>query len=216
MPMTLSSRGHARAIGFTMALLLTALVAPAPADAAGTTALGTNLVKNGSAENGSPGTSVPGGWDIGGNFSVVSYGDPGVPSKSQSHSGGAQLFSSGAYDTTFDECGSATQFIHINGRGSAIDGGHIRVTLKARIGTQSQGTETATVTLQFRDANNEQVTSQQPTLGPLSTTRTLSSRSVSQKVPRRTREFRVQLLGSQTDPVCNAFFDNLSVVISSI
>ena len=213
-----SPRGRVRAIGLTVAMAATALVSSGPAAAVGTTPYGHNLVRNGGAENGSPGTTIPGGWEFDGNFAVVSYGDGGVPPVSQSHAfgGGRQLFATGSYDGTTDTCGSATQFIHIQGRGGAIDTGHVRVALKARLGTELHGTDTATVTLQFRDGNNEQVTQSQLKLGPVSTTETMSAGSASRTVPRKTREFRVQLLGSQTDPVCDAFFDKVSVVISAI
>ena len=73
---------------------------------------------------------------------------------------------------------------------------------------------TARVTVQFRDGDNEQVIGSQLTLGPVSTTKILVSRTKSQIIPATTRRLRVQLHGDQVTPTCEAFFDLVKVTIS--
>lgn len=201
------------ALSAVVALAASLVLAAAPVSAA-PTPYGSNLVKNPGAQAGSGG-SVP-SWDVDGNFASRAYGSTGMPSTSHGNSigGGSRLFSSGAYDANFDVCGSATQFIKIKNRGGAIDGGNVRVTLKARLGTLSTAT-TARVTLQFREASNGNPVGNQMTLGPVSTNKTLVSRSKSRIVPGGAREFRIQLLSGDTVSTCDGFFDLVSVKISA-
>jgi hypothetical protein len=140
-----------------------------------------------------------------------------MPTKAHGNSfgGGTRLFSTGDYSVALDACGSALQSIAIKGRGGAIDSGDVRVTLKGRLGTENP-MATATVSLQFRDADNHQVGSRQLKLGPVSTDRTLVSRTASRVAPRGTRILVVRLQGSTTEPTCSALFDNLVVRISPV
>ena len=188
-----------------------AVLATAPASAA--TAYGENLLKNPGAESGDPGASVP-RWETDTDFTVVSYGARGVPSTKQGKAidGGAQLFSTGPYSMNFDACGSGLQYIKIKQRNKDIDGGRVRVTLQGFLGTKATS-DTATVTVQFRDANNHQVGSKQLTIGPVSTAGKLLEDTASRTVPEGTRILRVQLLGNTVEQTCDAFFDNLSVVL---
>ena len=187
-----------------------ALVAT-PASAA--TAYGENLLKNPGAESGDPGALVP-RWETDTDFTVVPYGSPGVPSKKQAKAiaGGQQLFSTGPYSEAFDACGLGMQFIRIRQRDQDIDSGKVRVTLQGYLGTKLVS-DTATVTIQFRDGNNHQVGSKQLTIGPVSTAGKLVEDAAARTVPVGTRILRVQLLGNPVEQRCDAFFDNLSVVL---
>jgi hypothetical protein len=191
---------------------MTAL-ASGPAAAAGPTPYDKNLVKNPGAEAGGPGANVP-SWETDTDFAAVAYGSAGAPTKKQGKDidGGKQLFSTGPYSVNFDACGSATQFITIEKRDRDIDTGKVRVTLEAYLGTKTKA-DSATVTLQFRDGNNHQIGSKQLTLGPVGTKLKLVLDSASSIVPAKTREFRVQLLGDPVEQTCDAFFDNVSVII---
>ncbi len=188
-----------------------AVLAAAPASAA--TAYGENLLKNPGAESGSPGAVVP-RWETDTDFKVVPYGSTGVPSKKQGKAidGGEQLFSTGPYSVNFDACGSGLQFITITRRNKDIDSGKVKITLSGYLGTKSIS-DSATVTVQFRDGNNHQIGSRQLTIGPVSTAGKLLEDSASRKVPAGTRILRVQLLGNTVEQTCDAFFDNLSVVL---
>ncbi len=188
-----------------------AALAATPASAA--TAYGENLLKNPGAESGDPGTVVP-RWETDTDFTVVPYGSPGVPSRKQAKSidGGEQLFSTGPYSMNFDACGLGLQFIRIKQRDKDIDSGKVRVTLQGYLGTKSISDQ-ATVTIQFRDGNNHQVGSKQLTIGPVSTAGKLLEDTASRTVPDGTRILRVQLLGNPVEQTCDAFFDNLSVVL---
>jgi hypothetical protein len=190
---------------------LTAALPAGPASAA--TAYGENLLKNPGAESGAPGALVP-RWETDTDFTVVPYGSPGVPSLKQGKSidGGRQLFSTGPYSMDFDACGLGIQFIKIKQRDKDIDSGKVRVTLQGYLGTKSISDQ-ATVTIQFRDGNNHQVGSKQLTIGPVSTAGKLLEDTASRTVPDGTRILRVQLLGNPVEQTCDAFFDNLSVVL---
>jgi hypothetical protein len=188
-----------------------AALAAAPASAA--TEYGKNLLKNPGAESGDPGPSVP-RWETDTDFKVVPYGSSGVPSKKDSKSidGGKQLFSTGPYSPNFDACGTGIQYIKIKQRDKDIDGGKVKITLRGYLGTKSIS-DSATVAIQFRDGNNHQVGSKQLTIGPVSTAGKLLEDFASRKVPVGTRILRVQLLGNPVEQTCDAFFDNLSVML---
>lgn len=173
--------------------------------AAGSTPLGKNLVKNPGAESGGTGTNVP-NWEISPDFSVGAYGDPGLPSTKQSKAvdGGSQLFSTGAYVFNFDTCGSALQTIKLKG----VDGAGL--TLKAAMGTETKA-DTAYVSLQFRDGNNHQI-------GPnvelsASTKAKMVQKTKTATVPNGARSIRLLLQGDLIAQTCDAFFDNVSVVL---
>jgi hypothetical protein len=203
-------RSLAASVGTVLAA--TALLATGPVSAGTPTPYNANLVRNPGAQAGIPGTSVP-RWEEDDGFEVIRYGDPGAPSKAHgdSFTGGTQLFSTGEYDTTFDLCPDALQFITISGRNRAIDAGNVRLRLKARLGT-ADPSHVASVTLQFRDGNNHAIGSLM-TLGPVSTSNTLVARSRSRIVPRKARILRVQLQGGLEAPDCKAYFDKIDVRI---
>jgi hypothetical protein len=188
-----------------------AVFAAAPASAQ--TAYEKNLLRNPGAESGDPGAVVP-RWDTDTDFTVIPYGSSGAPSKKQSKSidGGKQLFSTGPYSMNFDACGTGIQYIKIKQRDKDIDNGKVKITLSGFLGTKSIS-DSATVTVQFRDGNNHQVGSKLLTIGPVSTAGTLLEDFASRKVPTGTRILRVQLLGNPVEQTCDAFFDNLSVVL---
>ena len=119
-----------------------------------------------------------------------------------------------------EECDAAIQFITITGRNNAIDSGHVKVVLSARMGTYGTQPDTANVTLSFRDGNNHQLTT--PHSGSLalaSVTRTNGSFklvSASRVLPQKARMLRVILSASNTTGYCDAYFDNISVKLVAI
>lgn len=187
------------------------VLASGSAFAAGATPFGKNLVKNPGAEAGGTGTNVP-NWEIDTGFSVEAYGTPGLPSKKQGKNidGDKQLFSTGPYDFTFDTCPGARQSIKLKGIFDAIDAGNVQLTLSAALGTENKS-DTAIVIVQFRDGNNHQV-------GPnleisASTAAKMTEKTRSNVVPKKTRAVNVLLQGDVIAQTCNAFFDNVSVVL---
>jgi hypothetical protein len=207
------------ALGLALALLV-----PASALAAARTPYSTNLVKNPGAEagtyspDGGAGVPIP-HWETLNNFTVVRYGSPDYPSTSERNRihGEQQFFAAGAYDNVGDQCDSALQFITIHGRGSVIDGGHVKVTLSARMGSYDGQPDTANVSLSFRDGNNEQVTtphSNSLNLMPVSASNNrLKLRTASKILPRTTRKLRIRLYATFVGGYCDAFFDNISITI---
>ncbi len=195
-------------LGVAVALAVTAL-GTAPATAA--TPFGKNLVKNPGAEAGGTGTNVP-DWEIDPDFSVGAYGGTGLPSKKQGKNvdGGKQLFSTGPYIVNFDTCGSARQPIKLKKISGDIDSGSVSVTVSAAMGTKTKD-DKASVILQFRDGNNHQVGSN--LVLNASTKSKMVIKSKSKVVPRKTRAINVLLQGSVLNATCDAFFDNVSVVL---
>ncbi len=200
------------------------VVSVLPADAVGTTPFSTNLVKNPGAEAGPAsndpdvGIAIP-NWETLDNFTVVAYGTGGgFPSTTEgSHiHGGNQFFSAGEPEGD-GGCDDAIQFIKIKGHNSDIDAGHVQIILKARLGTFDSQTDTAVVTLQFRDANNEQVggSSAGLKLKATQTGQTMLQKSASKIMPRHAREVRIILAATNTTGYCDAYFDNMSVEIVS-
>jgi hypothetical protein len=179
--------------------------------AAAATPFGKNLVRNPGAEAGGTGTNVP-DWEIDPDFSVGAYGGAGMPSKKQGKNVGGekQLFSTGPYIINFDTCGSARQAIKLKKISGDIDSGSVSVTVSAAMGTKTKD-DTASVILQFRDGNNHQVGSN--LVINASTTSKMVEKSKSKVVPRRTRAINVLLQGSVLNATCDAFFDNVSVVL---
>jgi hypothetical protein len=191
-----------------LALAVAALGA-APASAA--TPFGKNLVKNSGAESGSPGIDVP-NWEIDPDFSVGAYGGLDMPSKKQGKAvdGEKQLFATGPYVVNFDTCGGARQAIKLKGITSQIDSGGVSITLSAAMGTKTKE-DTAFVIVQFRDSNNHQVGSN------LSINASTKAKMVEKlkkaTVPKKTRAINVLLQGDLLEGTCDAFFDNVSVVL---
>ncbi len=188
-----------------------AVIAMACEPAAAATPLGKNLVKNPGAEAGATGTSVP-DWEIEPDFSVVPYGEPGVPSEKQGKrvDGESQLFSTGEYILNFDTCGSARQSIKLKKISDDIDSGSVRVTVSAAMGTEEKSA-TAFVILQFRDSNNHQVGSNLSLSA--STSGKMVKKSKSKTVPAGTRAINVLLQGDLLNQTCDGFFDNVSVIL---
>jgi hypothetical protein len=203
-----SSLGGALYLGVAVALAATVSISE-PAAAA--TPFGKNLVRNPGAEAGGTGTNVP-DWEIDPDFSVGAYGGSGLPSKKQGQSvdGEKQLFSTGPYVTNFDTCGGARQTIKLKKITGDIDSGGVRVTVRAAMGTKAKS-DTAFVILQFRDGNNHQVGSNLSISA--STKGKMVEKSKSQSVPSGTRAINVLLQGDLLEQTCDAFFDNVSVVL---
>lgn len=217
--------GSGLAASLVVAAIAIVLVTAVPVEGATATPYSSNLIKNPGAEqgaarsNGQTGVAIP-GWDPFGNFTVVAYGTGGgFPTKAEGSriSGQHQFFTTGAYDTIYDECDTAIQFITIRGRNSPIDSGHVKVILSARLGTYDSQTDTAHVTLSFRDGNNEQLTT--PHSGSLAlipvshTNGTFKLETASRVLPQKARILRVILSASNTQGYCDAYFDNVSVKI---
>lgn len=197
---------------FIVAAALTMLAA-APASAASPTPYGVNLVKNGGAQNGTN------NWDVI-NVSSEQYGSPGFPSVSEGNSigGGSRFFWSGP--DMGGSCDAAIQSYHFQGRGNLIDSGHIRVRLRAYLGTKSGDTDRARVLLGFRDRDNQQLTtpnSGQLAIGATNTNSNLVSRAASKIVPRKTRILKISLYtDNNTDADCDGYYDKVSVRISFV
>lgn len=200
----------ARCLGAALAIVATAMSSGSAA-AAAATPFGENLVKNPGAEAGGVGTNVP-NWEISPDFAVGAYGGAGMPSKKQGNAigGEKQLFSTGPYVVNFDTCGSALQFIKLKNVSGPIDSGNVRVTVSGFLGTKTKA-DTAYVSLQFRDGNNEQIGANLDISA--STKGKMSSKTKSKAVPKGTRILRVQLQGDLLAQTCDAFFDNVSVIL---
>jgi len=205
--------------GFGFAALVVALAA-GPVTAATTTPLNANLVKNPSAEAGpatADGSGVPiPNWETvtDSNFTVVKYGTPGGPTKSQgsAFNGGKKFFWAGNYDQTYGQCDDAIQNIKINGRNSQIDGHKLKVTLSAWV-EALHSTDLARVTLTFGDDTNNFISSIR--VGQQGAKTTFSHPTVTVKVPAHTRQVTVRMYDAGTsNDFCDAFFDRISVTLS--
>jgi|NGEPerStandDraft_6_1074524.scaffolds.fasta_scaffold122936_1 hypothetical protein len=218
-------RGTRLTVSLVVAAVAILLMTALPAEAATASPYNTNLVKNPGAEqgpassDGQSGVAIP-GWEPFGNFTVVAYGTAGgFPTAHEGAriSGLHKFFTTGAYDTIYGECDSAVQFITIGGHNSAIDSGHVKVVLSARIGTYGSQPDTAHVTLSFRDGNNEQLTTAQSgslALTPVSATKGVFKLETASKVlPSKARILRITLSADRTVGYCDAYFDNISIKI---
>ena len=217
-----TSRRAARSMLLTGAAML--LAVSVPVDAATRTPYGSNIVKNPSAEAGaaSPdGTTtvdVP-GWEFPIQATVVAYGTAGFPSvgEGNSYGGGDQFFYSGPDNG--GSCDGLIQDIRIKGRAAAIDGGHVRAKIRARIGTDSSD-DAARVMVSYFDGNNHQVTTPNsaPTvLGPVtSTDRQMLLRKKSKTLPRKTRILRLRLLTTSSADDCAGYFDKVAIVLTYV
>ena len=198
-------------------LIATALVAIPPLAVAAATPYGVNLVQNGGAESGL------GHWETfpSGDFRTHKYGASGLgfPSKGTARSigGGTHFFYAGPYDSAFGTCGDANQAWTLKGIGSAIDGGHVKVTLKGYAGTNGAADLNAHLDLYFRDAENHPVSSNGITRTASSTNEQYQRISVSKTLSADTRILRVHLWADGDATVssgdCQAFWDNISVVL---
>ena len=202
-------------------LAIAGAVGASPTSAAGHTPFDTNLVKNPGAEAGA-GTDgnhtvlIP-NWVTGGSaFTVVRYGAAGFPTKGESARihGGSKFFSCGQ-DTVSD---AGSQTIALNGRTTLIANGHVKVKLSARIaGYDSQLDEGLVLLLFYQDGQE---------IGSIQTGAVSASDSLfvlkraSGVVPPGTNSMKVELYGqsdtSNGGTYCDAYFDNISVVLKLV
>ena len=216
-----SIRRHvpARALALAGVLIAGALVAATPLEAAASTSYGVNLVQNSGAESGLKHWETfpdPG-------FLTVKYGASGLgyPSKSASKhiGGGKHFFTAGQYDNTFNTCPDAQQQIDLSGIGSAIDSGHVKVSLSGYAGTNGAADINAHLDLYFRDIQNHPVANNGFTKNASSTNEQYKHITASKVLPKHTRILRVHLWadgGSTVTGGCQAFWDNISVVLKHV
>jgi hypothetical protein len=215
---SLGRRVHARSTAMAGLLLAGAMVAGMPLQVAASTSYGVNLVKNGGAENHLD------HWDPFLAFKTKSYGPSGFgyPSTTASHNigGGNHFFTSGAYDNTFNECPSADQTILLSGIGSAIDHGHVKVSLSAYAGTNGASDINAHVRLKFRTSGsphnvdgpdfNKQASNTHEHYKHLTASKILSKHT-------RTLILTLWADGTSTETGgCQAFWDKLSVKLTHV
>lgn len=225
--MTLTSRASVRVFARRRIRLTTsvAVVAAAmafavmPAVAVTTTPYNTNLVKNpgfeaGSANDGTTWVAVP-NWYSEPNSTVVAYGASGgfpTTAEGQRISGGNQFWTSGLPNNGV--CAYAAQRILITGRNSAIDSGHIKLTVRARAGTYDSQSDTARMTVFFYNATSHVV-------GIFSMHKTgtqglLVVMSGSRVIPVGTRSFLVSIDATNAVGYCDAYFDNIKAKLIHI
>jgi hypothetical protein len=208
---------RSRTLAIAGVLITAALVAASPLAAAAATPTGVNLVQNAGAESGL------GHWETfpSGDFRTHKYGASGLgfPSRRTARNigGGTHFFYAGPYDEAFGTCGDANQAWTLKGIGSAIDSGHVKVTLKGYAGTNGAADINAHLDLYFRDAENHPVSSNGITRTASSTNEQYQRISVSRTLPTDTRILRVHLWAdgdaTVTSGDCQAFWDNVSVVL---
>jgi len=212
-----------RSAGALFGMALGLLLAATPACAITPTPFGVNLVKNPGAEAGTASSDghatvfVP-HWETFAGSTVVKYGQSGFPTHVEGNRihGGHQFFSSGDYDNGLGTCGDFRQSIVLKGIGSAVDNGHVKVTFKARVGTDGDA-DVAHADLYFRDSNNHTVG-----FNGITRTKTVTSNALdlvkgSHVLPKHTRQLNVHLWADNVSAdYCNAYFDNISVVISHV
>ncbi len=210
-------RGPVRLVALAGVLAACVLVTANPLQAAGSTPFGVNLVKNSSAESGL--TS----WDTFLAFKTRKYGASGLglPSKSASNKigGGTRFFFSGNYDSTMSQCPEADQTMKLKGIGSAVDGGHVKVSLSAYAGTDGAADIHAHVDLYFRDSNNHSVSGSDFQKQASSTNEHYKHLTASKVLTPHTRTLRVHLYadGSSTETGgCYAFWDKVSVKLTHV
>lgn len=185
------------------------------------TPYGTNLVVNGNAE-----TIIGSEWETfpSGDFRRHKYGSSGLgfPSTSASNAigGGKRFFYAGPYDETYGSCGDAQQQWKLKGIGAAVDSGHVRVTLRGYAGTNGAADINAHTDLYFRNAENHGVAKNGITKRATSTNEQYHAINVTKTLPTNTRILRVHLWAdgdsTQTSGDCQAFWDNISVVLSYV
>ena len=213
-----SRRGHQLILALSGAVFVAALVASSPLGAAAATPYGVNLVKNGGAENGLT------NWETFADFQTHSYGASGLgfppTSESARIDGGSKFFYAGPYDTSLGTCGDATQQWTLKGIGSAVDSGHVKVILQGQAGTNGGGSIFANVDLYFRNGENHQVASNGITKVVSSTNEVYLRVKGGKVLSPQTRILRLHLWADGDDTMtaadCQAFWDNLSVVLKNV
>jgi hypothetical protein len=214
------SVAHRGTLAIAAVLIAAALVTIIPLEVAAATPYGLNLVQNAGAENGLR------HWETfpSGDFRTHAYGPSGLgfPSKSTARGigGGTRFFYAGPYDNAYGTCGDANQAWTLKGIGGAIDGGHVKVTLKGYAGTNGAADLAAHLDLYFRDSQNHSVASNGITRTVSATNEQYQRISASKVLPKRTRILRVHLWAdgdaTTSSGDCQAFWDNISVVVKPV
>jgi hypothetical protein len=215
---SLRRRIHGKTTLFAGMLLAGTLVAGMPLEVAAATPYGSNLVLNGGAEHGLT------HWDTFLAFKTHHYGSSGLgyPSTAASNNigGGSRFFTAGQYDNTFNQCPEADQTILLTGIGSAIDSGHVKVSLSAYAGTNGAADINARVNLEFRTSG-----SPHPVAGndfhkrASSTNEHYKHLTASKILTKHTRTLIVQLRADGTSTEtggCQAFWDKISVKLEHV
>jgi hypothetical protein len=207
----------ARLTGIAGVLVAATMLAAAPLQAATPTSYGVNLVKNAGAENGLK------SWDTFLAFKTHKYGPSGfgLPSThaSQQIGGGTRFFYSGDYDNAYSQCPEADQTIKLNGIGSAIDNGHVKVFLSAYAGTSGAPDIHAHVDLYFRNSSNHSVSGSDFQKQAISTNEKYKLLTASKVLKPGTRTLRVHLYADGSDTAtggCYAFWDKVSVIVKHV
>jgi len=205
------------AMGVVVIALLTSA---SPLLAAGSTPYGKNLVRNAGAQSGLTRWQTFPPAD----FKTHAYGKPGYgfPSKAAAKAigGGTRFFYAGLYDDSYGTCGDAQQQWKLKGLGSAIDHGDVKVKLKGYAGTNGSPLITAHLDLYFRDAQNHTVAKNGITRAVSGTNERYQRLQGATVLPERTRILRLHLWadgdGTVSSGDCQAFWDNLSVVVKHV
>jgi hypothetical protein len=209
-----------RVLVLTGVLVAALTVAASPLAASASTPYGTNLVKNGGAQDGLI------AWETfpPDDFQTHAYGPSGIgfPSQgaAQGIQGGTEFFYAGPYDTAYGTCGDAQQQWQLKGLGSAIDSGQVKVNLKGYAGTNGSPLITAHVDLYFRDSQNHSVARDGITRSVSGTNEAYAQTKGGAVLPAKTRILRLHLWADGDATVssgdCQAFWDNLSVVLKRV
>lgn len=206
------------ALGITLALGAGALLGGVTT-AATKTPFDKNLVKNPGAEDGA-GTSgntpveIP-NWSVYGAFTVVRYGAAGFPAKSESTriGGGRKFFSCGPNSSG----GHLVQTIHLRGLQTLIDSGHVKIILKGRLASYGAQQDSATLSVHFY--NDASGTGFLYAPAVTASDDLFISESASRIVPPGTTFLQVELYGLRANnggTYCDAYFDNISVVLKLV
>ncbi|MEO6207443.1 MAG: hypothetical protein ABIP77_05770 [Candidatus Limnocylindrales bacterium] len=203
-----------------LAVVAGAIGAATPAFAASNpTPFDVNLVRNPGFEDGVGTTgyssvSIP-HWDtLGTNATVVKYGSPEFPTRAEADriGGGRKFLACGPDETD----GIAGQLVRVQGRRNAIDGGHVRVTLKARLAGYADQNDIGRVWIRF--TSPESVDLGTLYLSDVSgTDNRFVSRSASRIVPVGTTHMYVYAQGLRYDGAyCDAYFDNIRLILKHV
>ena len=206
-----------RALVLMGVVVMALLTSTSPLLAAGSTPYSKNLVKNAGAQSGLTRWQTFPPAD----FKTHAYGKPGYgfPSKATAAAigGGSKFFYAGLYDDSYGTCGDAQQVRKLKGLGSAIDHGKVKVKLKGYAGTNGSPLITAHLDLYFRDAQNHPVAKNGITRAASGTNEQYQRLKGATVLPEGTRILRLHLWadgdGTVSSGDCQAFWDNLSVVL---
>ncbi len=209
-----------RALVLMGVVVMALLTSASPLLAAGSTPYGKNLVKNAGAQSGLTHWQTFPPAD----FTTHAYGKPGYgfPSKAAAGAigGSSRFFYAGLYDNSYGTCGDAQQQRKLKGLGSAIDHGQVKVKLKGYAGTNGSPLITAHLDLYFRDAQNHPVAKNGITRAASGTNEQYQRLKGATVLPERTRILRLHLWadgdGTVSSGDCQAFWDNLSVVLKHV